>query len=81
MDISLTSSTKRLLWEVFSLAAKSLRHAENVFFGRVPYFFGSSVLQLSKIVQEYAEKSFFNRLPLLVGNGVMSLAHGTLRNI
>jgi len=60
-----------------SLAAKSLRHAENVFFGRVPYIFGGSILQLSKIVQEYAEKSFFNRLPLLVGNGVMGLAHGT----
>ena len=59
------------------LAAKSLRYAENVFFGRVPYVFGSSVLQLSGIVQEYAEKSFFNRLPLLAGNGVMVLAHST----
>jgi len=60
-----------------SLAAKSLRHAENVFFGRIPHIFGGSILQLSKIVQEYAEKSFFNRLPLLVENGVMGLAHGT----
>jgi len=68
---------EKVVVEGFSLAAKSLRYAENAFFGRIPYVFGGSVLQLSKIVQEYAEKLFFDRLPILIGNGVIGLAHVT----